>query len=395
MSLHRHAALKDARGAHRGHWVSICALGAVSAVCLGVVPQAEAAVKAPGYFAGPKVTSAGLLWEGREGVFLSAHAGTRLLIPDAELSAVQVEDGWVVMTDASGAKVGRIGQPPRVVEGLRRCRPLPGYSESEELEAVANDNLYAVVDAKCLSRRARNAQFLVRVRLGAEHLHVIGRVPSGAISLAAAGSRLALTYTLSARRVRVEVVDSRNAHLLYWLAPPREAPDPVPGNAPIGYQNTQIDSEGNVLVSRREQLPLLPGGEGEAFGWWGTPRTRVGRPLNNGVLHASLSEGRIAYATGHGREIDVLNLATGTTRTIVTFSGSVRPAGLELSNGVLAWARQSYAYQFTTEDCVGYYALGFAELTATPLSAAGLPIAVEANPGTPPTGMSCPIPPSP
>jgi hypothetical protein len=363
-------------------------------LCLGVVAPAEAVVKAPDYSAGPKITSGGLLWAGGEGVFLTTRTGTRLLVRDAELPAVHVEDGWVVVTEASGAKVGRIGQRLRVVQGLRRCRPLPGYRESEELETVANANLYAVVRASCLGRRPRNAQFLVRVRLGAEHLHAIGRVPSGAISLAASGPRLALTYTLSAGRVRVEVVDSRDAHLLYRLGPPREEPGPVHGNMQIRYRNTQIDSKGNVLVTSREHLPP-PIGAGEAFGWWGTPRTRVGRPLNNGALDASLSEGRIAYATAgdEAESIDVLNLATGKTRTIVTFSGSVHPAGLELSNSVLAWAQQSSTYQLTAGGCVGYYAVGFAELTATPLSATGLPLAIKANPGTPPAGKSCPIPP--
>jgi hypothetical protein len=360
--------------------VLACTLGAVSVFGLGVVPLAEAAVQAPNYFAGPKVTSAGLLWEGRGGVFLTARTGSRLLLRDAELSAVHVEDGWVVVTDVSGAKVGRIGQRLRVVRGLWRCQPLQGYRESEELETVANGNLYAVVRASCLGRRPRNAQFLVRVRLGAEHLHAIGRVPSSAISLTAAGSRIALTYALGARRVRVEVVDSRDARLLYRLAPPR-------GESGF-YQNTQIDSKGNVLVTSKARPPTLFV-ENKTYGWWGTQKTRIGRPLNNG---GSLSEGRIAYITGdEGRSIDVLNLATGMRRTIVTFSGSVSPAGLELSDGLLVWAQQSYAYQLAAGDCVGYYALSFAELALTPLSATGLPIAVQANPGTPPAGRSCPI----
>lgn len=346
---------------------------------------------APGYLAGPRVAGGDLLWQGGEGVYLSAHAGTRLLVRDAELSAVHVEDGWVVVTEASGARAGRIGQRLSVVRGLRRCPPLRGY-EGEEIQTVAhaletfaNGNLYAVVRASCLGRRPRKAQILVRVRPGTEHLHVIGRVPSGAISLAAAGSRVALAYALSAGRVRVEVVDSRDAQSLYRLAPPR-------GESGRVDRDTQIDGKGNVLVTSR-RLFLHPG-PGEAFSWWGTPRTRVGRPLDNGALSPSLSEGRIAYATGVDRSIDLLNLVTGKTRTIVTFSGSVSPEGLGLSNGVLAWAQQRYAYQLATvERCVGLFGVGPAELTATPLSATGLPIAVEANPGTPPAGRSCPAPP--
>jgi hypothetical protein len=353
-------------------------------LCLWVVSPAEALVVAPGYVAGPKVAGGGLLWQGGEGVFLSARAGTRLLVRDAELSAVHVEDGWVVVTDASGAKAGRSGQRLRVVRGLRRCPPLRGY-EGEELETVANGKIYAIVRASCLGRSPRNAQFLVRVPLGTEHLHVIGRVPSGAISLAAAGSRVALAYTLSSGRVRVEVVDSRDAQVLYRLASPR-------GESGRVDRDTQIDGKGNVLVTSREFLPRP--GPGEAFGWWGTPRTRVGRPLDNGALYASLSEGRIAYVAGAERTIDVLNLATGKTRTIVTFSGSVSPGGLGLSNNILAWAQERSAYQLAgLEHCVGLFTVGAAELTATPLSATGLPIAVEANPGTPPAGKTCPVPP--
>ena len=348
-------------------------------------------MKALGYSGGPKVAGGGVLWAGGEGVFLSVRAGTRLLVRDAELSAVYLEDGWVVVTNASGAKVGRIGQRLSVVRALRRCPPLRGSesdeleTEREELETVANGNLYAVVRASCLGQRPRNAEFLVRVRLGTQHLHVIGRVPSGAISLAASRSRVALAYTLGAGRVRVEVVDSRNAHMLYRLAPPR-------GKSGRDDPNTQIDAEGNVLVTSRDFFAHP--GRGEAFGWWGTPRTRVGRPLNNGAFSASLSDGRIAYVTDDEESIDVLNLATGKTRTIVTFSGSVSPDSLGLSNGVLAWAQRRYAYQLATvQDCVGLFTVGPAELTATPLSATRLPVAVEANPGTPPAGRSCPAPP--
>jgi hypothetical protein len=361
--------------------VRACALGAISALCLGFLSPAQAALPAPGYLAGPKVAGGDLLWQGGNNVFLSARGGTRLLVRSAALSVVQVADGWVVVARASGAEAGRIGQRLSAVRGLRRCPPLWGY-EGEEirtvahaLETLANGNLYAVVRASCLGRRPRTAQFLVRVRLATQHLHVIGRVPSGAISLAAAG------------RVRVEVVDSSDAHSLYRLAPP-------PGDSGRVDRVTQIDSRGNVLVTSRDLTVHV--GRGEAFGWWGTPRTRVGRALDNEALFASLSEGHIAYVTGAETSIDVLDLATDRPRTIVTFSGSgsVRPEGLGLSNGVLGWAQQRYAYRFATvEGCVGLFGVGPAELDATPLSASGLPIPVEADPGTPPAGRSCPEPP--
>jgi len=377
--------------AGQGVSVRACTLAAISVLCLGLVSPAAAVVAGPGYLAGPKVAGGGLLWQGQEGVFLSARGGTRLLVGGAALSAVDVEDGWVVVTEASGAKAGRIGQRLSVVRGLRRCPPLRGY-EGEELEpvasaleTVANGSLYAVVHASCLGRGPRNAQFLVRARLGMENLHVIGRVPNGAISLAAAGSRVALAYTLGAGRVRVEVVDSRDAQLLYPLAPPR-------GESGRVGPDMQIDGNGNVLVTSREFSPHP--GRGKAFGWWGSPGARVGRLLDKGAFSASLSDGRIAFVASGEHSIDVLTLATGKTRTIVAFSGSVSPEGLGLSDGVLAWAQQRDAYRHATaEDCVGLFTVGPAEFTATSLSATGLPIAVQANPGTAPAGRRCPAPP--
>ena len=68
------------------------------------VTQAQAVVPAPGFSSGPKVVSGGLLWAGdsagQEDVFLSTATSTRLLVPDAELSAVNVDDGWVVVAEA-------------------------------------------------------------------------------------------------------------------------------------------------------------------------------------------------------------------------------------------------------------------------------------------------------
>jgi hypothetical protein len=400
------------------------------------VTRAQAVVPAPGFSSGPKVVSDGLLWAGwarnlgKENVFLSTATGTRLLVPDAELSAVNVNDGWVVVAEASGPKVGRIGRGLRPVRGLHRCPPIQGYREGEGLEALTNGDLYAVVRATCLGRRPRHAQLLVRVQLGTGNLHVVGRVPSGAISLAAAGSRLALTYGAGARptdespavtRVRVEVVDARNGRLLYSLAPPesrrwslREIQLVDEGR----YRETQLDAKGDVLVisglAHRvhglERAPI----PSEAFGWWGAPRTRVGRPLETGsIFDASLSEGRIAYsregeyatsregeyATSREGEtsIHVLNLTTGKTRTIVTFFGSVMVGGFGVGRIGLAWAQQNYAYTIRPEDpprlaCVREAPVGSPALVETPISTVAPPIIVKATPGPRPVGPLCPQP---
>ena len=116
---------------------------------------------------------------------------------------------------------------------------------------------------------------------------MIGGVPSGAISLAAAGPRLALTYEVGAAstyethepgqegKVQVAVLDSRNGRLLYRLAPPSGK-----YGEPGRYRETQLDAKGDVLVTSIRHRPLPSGGE--AIGWWGSPKTRIARPLESG-----------------------------------------------------------------------------------------------------------------
>jgi len=394
-------------GARRGGWINA---GVIACVGLVLLPAAAGAtVEAPGFSGGPEVVSDGLLWVagrtlGQEQVFLSTAAGTRLLVRDTELSAVHVEDGWVVVAEARGTRVGRIGRRLRTIRWLHRCPPIPGYGEGDRVEAVANGNIYAVVRASCLGRRPSSAQFLVQVRLSTGDLHVSGRVPSGAISLAAARSRLALTYetgarptdeTLAGSRVRVEIVDSRNARRLYSVAPPPGERGRYRG----AYRETQLDAKGDILVTSYGAGP--PPGPGEAFAWWGTPGTRIGRPLeSNSGFGASLSEGRVAYATRREGEtsIGLLDLATGEGRTIVTFSGAARVEGFGLGRTVLAWARQNYAYAIKPEGpplllCVGEEPVGSPELAETPLSAVAPPIVIEATTGPRPVGTDCPPPP--
>lgn len=362
------------------------------------VTQVQAVVPAPSFSGGPEVVGGSLLWagssSGQENVFLSSAAGTHLLVPDVALSEVHVDDGWVVVAAAFGESVGRIGERLRAVQGLRHCPPILGYQEEGgRLVAVASGSLYAVVRASCVGRRPGGAQFLVRVRLGTGNLHVIGKVPGGAISLVAAGSRVALTHEIVPRtdhetcvrsRLRVEVVDSLNARLLYHLASP-------PGEYGC-YRETQLDAKGDVLVTSIRHQP--PPGGGEPRGWWGNQTTPVGRPLESADgSRGALAEGRIAYATGRDGQtsLDVLNLATGAVRTIVSFSGAVRMEGFGLGATVVAWAQQHYAY--TTEPCVREAPVGSPELTETLLSVAGPPLVVEAAPGPRPAGRVCPPPP--
>ena len=340
--------------------------------------------------------SAGLLWEGQEGVYLSDAASTRLLAPHAGLAAVAVKDGWVVVAQPSGPEVGRIGGALAPVAGLRRCPPIRAtgfFLEGEPVEAIEDGDLYAVVRAACLGRRPHGSQLVVRVRLGTRRLQVVGKVPTGAVSLAAAGSRLALTYKAGGdSRLRVDVVASRDARPLYSLITP-------PGEAQANYGETTIDARGDVLVAGEPNPirgPLLVLAK---QAWWGDSRTRVAHTLRT-QFGASLSEGHIAYvpiSEGEGEHIDVLNLATGITRTVVTFSGSARLEGFGLGEKALAWSQQNYAYRLSgpansPHACVGLFAVGYTELTEVSLSASGPPVAVSASPGTPPAGQGCPLP---
>ncbi len=221
---------------------------------------------------------------------------------------------------------------------------------------------------------------------------MIGRVPGGAVSLTAAGARLALTYKTGTHGgVRVEVVDSGDAHPLYRVAEPAYEP------RYRYYDGTQLDSKGDVLLtSTSGEAPDLV-----ETGWWYDPQTRVGRPLPSADARvgASLSGGRIAYATseeGGGERLEVLNLAMGTTRTIATFSGSAYATGIDLGETVVAWAQQSYGYELVNigrylthpDFCVDPRPVGSTELIEALLSAS-VPIAVKVTPEPRPPGPSC------
>jgi hypothetical protein len=341
------------------------------------------------------VVSAGLLWqgeegpEGQEGVYLSDAASTRLVAPDADLYGVAVEDGWVVVAEPDVPEAGRLGGPLAPVAALRRCPPIQDtrdFTEDRPVETLADGAVYAVVHGTCL-RRPRHAEFVVQVHLGTGRLHVVGEVPSGAISLAAAGSRLALTYNAGREnRVRVDVVDSRNARPMYRLLTP-------PDEGGASYGETTIDAAGDVLVAGEPRPVRGPFEIPVRQAWWGTSRTRVAHTLKV-QFGASLSDGHIAYVPRGGERIDVLSLSTGAARTLVSFSGSASLEGFGLGGNVLAWSQQNYAYRLSKQPdaCVGYFVVGPTELTEVPLSASGPPVTVSANPGTPPAGPECPVP---
>ncbi len=364
------------------------ALALSLALSQGLVAQASAAVDAPSFGHGLAVVEGGLLWWGASGVSLSGPAGTQLIVPDAESSAVLLEDGWTAAAERTGIELGRTGGPLVPVPTLRRCSA--GTPEGW-LEALAGGHLYTIVRASCLGRRhPAQADYLVRVPLSGGALESVGPVPSATVSLAAAGQRLALSYEASetpAARISVEVRSTRRAKLLYTVSSPaHEEPRDR-------YERTQIDAAGDVLVT---STFLLPPGPATASGWWGNATMRTGRSLGpTGSNVASLAEGRIAYTTAQGgvEQIDVLDLASGETHTVATFPGSARVEGVGLGKTQLAWAQQSFGFTPPTPGgyrCVTQVSVGPTELLEASLSASDLPIVVDGVAVAPAGAPQCP-----
>ncbi len=388
----------------------VCLLGLLGLIVLrAAAAQALPVISAPNFSRGPQLVDGGLLWagttSGQEGVFLSSTTGPRLLVPDAELRQVHVDEGWMVVA-APPIRAGRVGGTLSTVRRLHRCPPVDaeadeGFPPEEEgpLVTVSRGSVYAVVRAGCLSLRPRAAELLVRTRLGTQDLQVIRKVASGAFSLTAAGSRLALTRRLTqgtaSRTPReaplgVEVLDSRSGRLLYGVTSPR--------HTITSYAETQLDARGEILVTAVQPTPGP--GTGQKFGWWGDRATRIGRSLGSfGELSGSLSDGNVAFSTyADGTALDVLHLATGATQTIATFHGAVRLEGLALEGNEVAWAQQHYGYVNASEgagkpSCIGWGPVGPAELIEAARSPAATPANFESSVGPRPEGSVCPVPP--
>jgi hypothetical protein len=366
--------------------VRTLAAAVAAAALLGIVAQASAAVDAPNFEQGPAIVEDGLLWRGTSGVSLSGAAGTQLLVPGAEASTVLLEDGWTAAAERTTLELGRTGGPLEPVRALRRCRA--GIPESW-LEALAGGHLYTIVRASCLGRRPAQANYVVSVRLGVDALEVVGRVPSGAVSLAAAGSRLALTYEGPEKplgRIWVAVRSKSHAKLLYTVSgPAQEEPR-------RRTERTELDAAGDVLVT---STFFEPPGPGVAHGWWGNATTRTGRSLGEtGRNVASLADGRIAYTTVQAgvEQIDLLDLESGTTRTLVTFPGSAQVEGVAVGKARLAWAQESFGFTPPSTGgnrCVSRVSVGPTELLETALSAPRLPLVVDGVAVAPAVGPPC------
>ena len=358
-------------------------------LCAAAAP-ASATVPAPKFQEGPKVVDGGLLWAGSSGgeqsIFLSTPAGTTSLASRTNLSAVAEENGWVVVSEPRGPRVGRIGHALKPLAVLRACPSTRLEPDRSKAETVARGSIWAIASARCLGRRPKTAELLVKVRLGSTRLRVIGRVPDDAEKLAVAGSRIALMFPEDSSS-RVAVVSSTNARPLYDIA--------VPTEGRFREKNLQIDDKGDVLVTSSHGGVLGPASSGW---WWSGAGTRALHHLGPEPtpFPASLWEGRIAFATSdsqsfsstEGGAIDVLTLASETTQTIVSYSGAATIGGLGFDDDVVAWALESYVYE-ANDGCVGYSLGGVPELVETPLTTSALPIVVNDSPGARPDGPEC------
>ncbi len=92
-------------------------------------------------------------------------------------------------------------QPVETPAGSRPRAPLP---------ALGGVDLYSVVDSRCVRVSGPEAPILVRLPLSGGGVHVLARGPAGAVSVVAAGSRLARTYVADSplHGARVDVVNA-------------------------------------------------------------------------------------------------------------------------------------------------------------------------------------------
>ena len=111
---------------------------------------------------------------------------------------------------------------------------------------------------------------------------------------------------------------------------------------------------------------------------------------------AVLSDGRVAFfssdASDREREtIEVRDLLTGSTRTVVAFSGTVSPKSLALDGNRLTWAQQSTVVNVVSSKT----AAGFTEsCTPVPLSPVELTsLNLRHIPSSPVLVTGAPIPP--
>ena len=383
----------------------------VAALVVSAPACGQTTSSAAGFTAGPRVLQGGLLWSGASGVSVTPPVGVSSVVaPGVSLSAVVGDQNWIGVSGRSGVRVARLGRRLRAIALPRRCLPLESSAGTQPrvpLFALTGGDLYAVIAARCVDRSRVDGPVLVRVQLPAGTVRVLARVPAGAATLAAAGSRLALTFVAGSppHAAHVDVLNAANGRSLFTVSFPVSFPavEPTPDQV-----STQLDSHGDVLLTGSFFLPPVASAEG----WWGNRRNRVGHALEGLVVGANpepfvrddvspavaaaLSDGLLAYAT-YSRDIETIavrNLSTGTTRTVARFPGSAGVLGIGLHGTHLAWAQQSLGYTTPTssDPCVTRTrALAPVQLVSAGIDGSA-PISEPGERVPPRTGALCPPP---
>lgn len=215
-----------------------------------------------------------------------------------------------------------------------------------------------MVDSSCLHGHVQKGLTLLAVNLRSGVRRALGAIAPGAVGLASAGARVAVTYAAPSQSspiagtitpVTTAVLDARTGRRLYRVSAP------VPFNQLA--LTTEVDARGDVLVTSTIFHPPAP----QSSGWWATPAAPTPHELRSLVTAgqvvfntppygytvitgaAALAQGRIAYVTDtpKGEQIDLLDLRSGALRPVVGFTGVARVVGLDLSAEELAWAQQS------------------------------------------------------
>jgi hypothetical protein len=352
--------------------VTVLAL-AWPASAFAVLPTGVTGVDAPGLQSGPFITAAGLVWESEDGIMLTNREGrSKVLAPpgahnwEGSVDLAWFGSDWWALARASGVFGGRIGSGLRKLPLLRKCtlaspKIEPGLFHVQY--AVSGEHLFAALPKPCLPGRHRPQGALVEIDLRSARSRVLERTPSIPDYIAASGKYVALAYSTSkpprasAGPLSVRVLDAATGSLAYQVAPPPSTPELQEPNRVSGIQ---VDDRGDVLVSAQSgaEAPgelahsAQPVPERSVY-WWAQLGAKRGHKVQLGKA-AVLSDGRVAFFSTGGQAIDVKDLYTGTTRTLVRFAGSVsadgprgEAEGLSLSGNELAWVQQSSVLQVT------------------------------------------------
>jgi hypothetical protein len=323
-------------------------------------------VNAPGFVAGPSITRAGLLWlSSNRSMLTHASGATTPVAGHGAYTVTSSTSDWQAIATSAGVRVGKLGGSLRRLAPLRRCLPLlaftrPGAAGSRLL-ALTGSTLFAIVDPRCLRRRGYGRAAVFSENLTSGSWKLLAPAPKGALTLSAAGDRLAIAAgTLGVQtleRLSAGVYSARNGQLLY-RATAHLSEGLIGGGTRPRSLETSVDGRGDVLVTETEHAPVPE--TVRSSGWWATPAsphehplpelltTEVGLPEVSdreyppAGVDAALSAGRVAYATSDSSatEIDLRDLRTSRVRTLVSFPGEVKVLGLDLGAGRLAWAQQ-------------------------------------------------------